>query len=108
MKKKIRLGCPNKECKNYKKNEKFKSAVAECPECGSKLVHICKSKKCRTVVDGDDEAFCVLCKAEREDRKAAAGKGVAIGGAGLFGIGVKYRRQLLGVVKTIPELLLKK
>ena len=79
MKKKIRLGCPNKDCKNYKKNEKFKSAVAECPECGSKLVHICKSKKCRTVVD-----------------------------AGLFGIGVKYRRQLLGVVKTIPELLLKK
>ena len=72
MKKKIRLGCPNKDCKNYKKNEKFKSAVAECPECGSKLVHICKSKKCRTVVDGDDAAFLSSLSALQSTQKASS------------------------------------
>lgn len=66
MKKKIRLGCPNKDCKNYKKNEKFKSAVAECPECGSKLVHICKSKSAEQWLMATMRPF--VCFAKRKER----------------------------------------
>lgn len=101
MKKKTRMGCPNPDCKSFKKNVKFKDDVTECPECGSELIHICKSKKCRTVVDNDDEAFCVLCKAAREDRNAAVGKGAAIGGAGLLGIGIKYRHVIKDTIITL-------
>lgn len=108
MNKKIRMGCPNQDCKNFKKNAKFKNTVANCPDCGTELVHICKSKKCRTIVDSDHEVYCVLCKAEKEDKKAVAGKVGAGAGAVAAGVGVKYRREIFEVVKAIPRMLLKK
>lgn len=108
MKRKIRLGCPNQDCSNFHKNVKFKNDVKDCPECGTKLVHACRSKKCRTLVDNEQEAYCVLCKAERADKKAVAEKGAAGAGAVAVGVGIKYRRELLEIVKTIPKSLLKK
>lgn len=108
MKKRIRLGCPNQNCENYRRNVKFKGDAKDCPECGTQLVHVCKRKKCRTMVESDQEVYCVLCKAEKDDRKAAVGKGAAGAGAVAVGVGVKYRRELLEVAKTIPKLLLKK
>ena len=108
MKKKIKMGCPNPDCNSFKKNVKYKSTIANCPNCGAELVHICKSKKCKTIVDSDHEAYCILCKAEKEDKKAVAGKVGAGAGAVAAGVGVKYRREILEIVKAIPRLLLKK
>lgn len=99
--KKIRLGCPNPECPHHKKNVKLKMNLTNCPKCSTPLVHVCKSKKCRTIVDGENEPYCVLCKAEREDKKAVAAKGAAVGGAGLIGVGVKYRHIIKDAVVTL-------
>lgn len=52
-------------------------------------------------MDNDDEVFCVLCKAAKEDRNAAVGKGAAIGGAGLLGIGIKYRHVIKDAIITL-------
>ena len=63
--KKIKLGCPNPECPNHKKNAKLKHNLTNCPICGSSLVHVCKNKKCHTLVEDDDKLYCVLCNADR-------------------------------------------
>lgn len=99
--KKIRLGRPNPDCVSHKKNVKFKNNISNCPKCDAPLVHICKSRKCRTVVDNDNEVYCVLCKADHEDKKAVAAKGAAFGGAGLVGLGVKYRHAIKEAVITL-------
>lgn len=99
--KKIRLGCPNSDCLNNKKNVKFKKDISNCPKCDTPLVHVCKSKKCRTVVDRDNEVYCVLCKADHEDKKAVAAKGATVGGAGLAGVVVKYRHVIKEAVVTL-------
>lgn len=99
--KKIKLGCPNPECSNHKKNAKFKHSLTNCPICDSTLVHVCKNKKCRTLVEDDDRLYCFLCDADREDKKAVAAKGAAVGGAGLIGIGIKYRHAIKDVVASL-------
>lgn len=99
MKGKIKLGCPNQDCRNHQRNVKFKRTVKECPECGSALAHVCK--KCITLMDNDDEAYCVLCKAEREDRRDALGKGLA--GAGAFACAA-----VIAIAKSMPEIPSKK
>lgn len=99
--KKIKLGCPNPECSNHKKNAKLKHNLTNCPICGSSLVHVCKNKKCHTLVEDDDKLYCVLCNADREDKKAVAAKGAAVGGAGLIGAGIKYRHAIKDVIVTL-------
>lgn len=99
--KKINMGCPNPECSNHKKNAKLKRNLTNCPICGSSLVHVCKNKKCHTLVEDDDKLYCILCNADREDKKAVAVKGAAVGGAGLIGAGIKYRHAIKDVIVTL-------
>ena len=37
--------CSNELCKTYK-NKKFNSKINYCPECGTKLIYVCKTHKC--------------------------------------------------------------
>lgn len=62
-------GCINAECNAFQKNRKYKDDEFEfCPECGSKLEHVCK--KCATVVNDDKQKLCLHCQAAKEERKA--------------------------------------
>ena len=65
------------------------------------LVHVCKNKKCHTLVEDDHKLYCILCNADREDKKVVAAKGAAFGGAGLIGAGIKYRHAIKDVIVTL-------
>lgn len=78
-------GCINTECNSFQKNKKYKDNEFEfCPECGSKLEHVCK--KCPTVVNDDKQKLCLHCQAAKEERNAKIvdnGKKVLGGVAGV-------------------------
>lgn len=73
--KKIKLGCPNPECPNHKKNAKLKHNLTNCPICGSSLVHVCKNKKC-VVLDHFgywDFSYNLSCLNSRRKRRSSYG-----------------------------------
>ena len=75
--------CPNELCKTYK-NKKFNSKINFCPECGTKLIYVCKTHKCYKPLDETQlgHEYCRECEANRQDRHdkavALAKKGGAV------------------------------
>ena len=65
--------CPNELCKTYQ-NKKFNSKINYCPECGTKLVYVCKSHKCYKLLDltAPNHEYCQSCEAIRQDKKDKA------------------------------------
>lgn len=65
--------CPNELCKTYQ-NKKFNSKINYCPECGTKLVYVCKSHKCYKPLDltALNHEYCQSCETLRQDRKDKA------------------------------------
>lgn len=63
-------GCPNNNCVAHKKKTLFKTSMNFCPECGTKLAAVCKSKGCYTFLDDPSKkALCPLRgQARRQDR----------------------------------------
>lgn len=61
--------CPNEQCKTYK-NKKFNSKINYCPECGTKLIYVCKTHKCYKPLDETqpEHEYCRECEANRQDR----------------------------------------
>lgn len=103
-----RYGCPNPDCPSFGHQKKYKGDVKSCPECGSELVHVCKSKDCYTVVEDSSESRCLVCKAKHEDkkdkgRKAAVGGG--LGAAAVAPVVVKNREVIKEAAKTIIRLI---
>ena len=62
--------CPNEFCKTHRK-KKFNSKVNYCPECGEKLIYVCKSHGCFKPLDEaePEHSYCNECRTKREDRK---------------------------------------
>lgn len=109
--KKNRYGCPNSECASFKHQKKYKQEVESCPECGSELVHVCRSKGCFTVVEDLSDVYCLTCKAKRADKKdkrkkAAAGVG-GVGAAVGIPAAVKHREVIKETFKTVVALIRK-
>ena len=79
-------GCINPICKLSKNETKQKTDVNFCPECGDRLVFVCK--KCFKEIEdrGEKHAYCDACEVEREQKKQeavdkakdVAGKGVKV------------------------------
>lgn len=65
--------CPNELCKTYK-NKKFNSKINYCPECGTKLIYVCKTHKCYKPLDETqpEHEYCRECEANRQDRRDKA------------------------------------
>lgn len=109
-KSKNRYGCPNPECTSFKRQKKYKEDVDTCPECGYVLSHVCKSKGCYTVVEDNEEPFCLKCKAKREDKKDKKHKAVSIVGIGAAAATpaiVKNREVIKETIKNVIDLIKK-
>ena len=65
--------CPNECCKTHRK-KKFNSKVNYCPECGAKLIYVCKAHGCFKPLDEakPEHSYCNECRTKREDRKENA------------------------------------
>lgn len=74
-------GCPNNNCVAHKKKTLFKTSMNFCPECGTKLAAVCKSKGCYTFLDDPSKKRCARCEAKRADRTDKIKKkgGMAVG-----------------------------
>lgn len=75
--------CTNTECNTYCK-KKYSSKINYCPECGSKLIFVCKSRKCFKPLDLSQESheYCFECEVKRNDmieKAKQAGKFVVAG-----------------------------
>lgn len=80
-------GCTNDSCSMNEKKKKFKPTINYCPECGTELVAVCKSKNCHQVLENPEAVFCVPCRAKKDDRKdkVKEGAAVVVGTAALAG-----------------------
>ena len=78
--------CPNEFCKTHRK-KKFNSKVNYCPECGEKLIYVCKAHGCFKPLDEaePEHSYCRECRTKREDRKETV-KAVAKKGAEVAGV----------------------
>ena len=77
--------CPNEFCKTHRK-KKFNSKVNYCPECGEKLIYVCKAHGCFKPLDEaePEHSYCHGCQTDRDDRKEkviyVAKKGAQVAG----------------------------
>ncbi|MBQ6479030.1 MAG: hypothetical protein IJI44_06650 [Erysipelotrichaceae bacterium] len=93
-------GCPNENCKDYKKI-RYKAEDRFCKSCGSELIFVCS--KCWTPLADDDQKkkICAKCEAKREDRKENI-----INTAKKIGEGTVAVIALVPtVLKTVPTLI---
>ena len=65
--------CPNECCKTHRK-KKFNSKVNYCPECGAKLIYVCKAHGCFKPLDEaePEHSYCNECRTKRGGRKEQA------------------------------------
>lgn len=61
--------CPNEKCDLYKK-KKFPNTTNYCPNCGEKLVFVCKAINCYKPIEdiGPKHSVCEECEAKRKDK----------------------------------------
>ena len=86
-------GCPNGECAAHKKKTLFKASMNYCPQCGTELAAVCKSRGCYTFLDDPSKKLCARCEAKRADRidgikKVGAGVGCTVLTVGVTVVGV--------------------
>ena len=65
--------CPNECCKTHRK-KKYSAKINYCPECGEKLIYVCKAHGCFKPLDEaePEHSYCRECRTKREDRKEQA------------------------------------
>ena len=87
--------CLNPSCSECRKT-KYKASEKLCPHCGEQLEFVCAQKGCYKVISAKTkEAYCPLCKADIDDRKAEFWDGAKkVGGValsiGLSFVGIKF------------------
>ena len=81
-------GCPNTNCELHRKKTHFNKKDNYCFHCGTKLIYVCKSKKCYTFLGENDADYCLKCLAEIEDRKDAIKDNVKKAGGAAIAVGV--------------------
>lgn len=81
--------CPNASCRTYMK-KKFNANVNYCPECGTKLVYVCKAYGCFKPLDKNQlndprHKYCKEDESKHQQNiakiQACLKKGAAVGGA---------------------------
>lgn len=62
--------CPNECCKTHRK-KKYSAKINYCPECGEKLIYVCKAHGCFKPLDEaePEHSYCRECQTDRDDRK---------------------------------------
>lgn len=90
--------CPNEQCKTYQK-KKYNVKVNYCPECGKKLIYVCKAHGCFKPLDETQpkHEYCQECQAKRDDTKEQV-KQLAkkVGGAGAAIIAIPFAKAIEG------------
>ena len=92
-------GCPNGECDAHKKKILFKTSMNYCPQCGTELAAVCKSRGCYTFLDDPSKKFCARCEANRADRV----DGIKKVGAGVGGAALTVGGAVVGVAAKIAK-----
>lgn len=106
--KKIRYGCPNPECTSFRHRKKYRDDLLVCPDCGTDLSHVCKSKGCYTAIEDPAEPLCLTCRAKLEDKKDKGRKAVIGGGLGIGAVApviVKNRETIKEMAKAAISLI---
>ena len=93
--------CPNEKCDLYKK-KKFPNTTNYCPNCGEKLVFVCKAINCYKPIEdiGPKHSVCEECEAKRKDTKDSiikGGKQVAAGAGAI--VVAAFSKEGMQVVK---------
>ena len=112
-------GCPNINCSLHIKKKKQKADVEYCPECGEKLIYVCKVCFREIQDSGLKHNTCRLCEVEKMEKKEKAvqtakdiaGKGVKT----VVGLGVtigaavysKESKELINVAVKHSDRLIK-
>lgn len=97
----VRYGCPNQTCTSFKNKKLYNRKVHQCPDCGSMLIHVCRSKKCYTVVEDPLEPLCLGCKARHADRAKVQKIAIGAFGASASGLLLKYRHEIGQFAKSL-------
>ena len=92
-------GCPNGECDAHKKKILFKTSMNYCPQCGTELAAVCKSRGCYTFLDEPSKKLCARCEAKRADRV----DGIKKVGAGVGGAALTVGGAVVGVAAKIAK-----
>mgnify|MGYP000421978446 CR=1 FL=1 len=71
----------------HTEKKKYSAKINYCPECGEKLIYVCKSHGCFKPLDEaePEHSYCNECRTKREDRKENV-KAVAKKGAEVVGV----------------------
>lgn len=87
--------CPNEQCKTYQK-KKYNAKVNYCPECGEKLIYVCKTHGCFKPLDETQpkHEYCFECETKREDRKYQAKQIAKKAGAGVAVVAVPFVKAI--------------
>jgi len=95
-------GCPNPNCACHKNKRFFASTLTFCPDCGEKLVYVCKT--CYKQLPDGKSVYCLRHQAAKKDKKDQTKKDIAIG-AGVAGGAVAAGITVFGIVKAVPKIL---
>ena len=80
-------GCPNLDCELNKKHIHFNKKDNYCSKCGTKLLYVCKNKRCYTFLDINDGDYCLKCQAEIDDRNDTIKEGIVKAGGTVIAVG---------------------
>lgn len=98
-------GCTNTSCLMNKKKKTFKSNINFCPECGSKLVAVCKTKNCYQVLDDPETVYCALCRAKQDDQKDKLKEKIVFGaGSVMAAAGMVFLKNMDKLEKMISKI----
>jgi len=88
-----------------KKKKTFKSNINFCPECGSKLVAVCKTKNCYQVLDDPETVYCALCRAKQDDQKDKLKEKIVFGAGGVMAAaGMVFLKNMDKLEKMISKI----
>jgi predicted amidophosphoribosyltransferase len=98
-------GCVNSDCQAHGKRVLYKDSMNYCPQCGTPLEHVCKSKGCYTFLDDSDETYCLHCLAEKEVRKGKAEKRVLAVGGSVGAVAILIVTEGKETLKSVGKIL---
>lgn len=105
--------CPNEKCDLYKK-KKFPNTTNYCPNCGEKLVFVCKAINCYKPIEdiGPKHSICGECEAKRKDSIDSVlkgGKKVVVGAGAIVAtvFSKEGKKMIKNVAKKVTKVVFK-
>ena len=100
-------GCPNEKCALHRKHIQFSKKDNYCSSCGSKLVFVCKNKKCYTFLEEHDGDYCLKCQAAIHDRNDAVRDSVMKAGGAALAVGGVVITKGEDIMKAVGKIIKK-